>query len=124
AAPDTPIIGRLLPLLDLDTRFLRTLSGDEADYTITGTETVDGTPATVEEATYEVSGASRALLTAGDTAALDSTTRAATEGRDRLRLALATTPTDGAPTAGGRQATAHVEVTDSGAAPPISAPAP
>lgn len=124
AAPDTPIIGRLLPLLDLDTRFLRTLSGDEADYTITGTETVDGIPATVEEATYEVSGASRALLTASDTAAVDSTMWVATEGRYLLRLDLTFTPTAGTPTAGGRQATAHVEVTDIGTAPPITAPAP
>ena len=124
ATSDTPIVGRFLPLLDLDTRFLRTLSGDDADYTITGTETVDGTPATVEEATYDVSGASRALLTTSDTATVASTMWVATEGPYLLRLDLTLTPTGATPATDTQPATAHVEVTDIGTAPPITAPAP
>lgn len=121
---DTPIIGRLLPLLDLDSRFLRALSGDDADYTITGTDTVNGTEATVEEATYEVSGASRAMLVASDTATVDSTMWVATEDQYLLRLDLVFTPTGATPTTETQQATAHVEVTDIGTAPPVTAPAP
>lgn len=122
--PDTPIVGRLLPLLDLDTRFLRTLSGEDADYRITGTETVDSTLATVEEATYEVRGASRALLTASDTATVDSTMWVATEGEYLLRLDLTFTPTNATPATDTQPATARVEITDIGTAPPITAPAP
>ncbi len=123
ATENTPIVGQLLPFLDAQQFIVSMLGSQTANYTVTGTETVNGVDAVVERATYQVTPPSGAPLMANQTATVDSTLWVARDAGYLVRAQMTITPTAGTPTTTTGPAQVGIDVTNVGQPITIQPPA-